>query len=128
MARSTPDLHFDLNSRLLQGRERRKLEQAAPDLESLLYDYPDLIIVVEGYSDDSGLIERNERLALRRADTVRRILLELSFPEERLYATGFGSRAPQCATADEVCRSSNRRVRFRAAQAAPAPKAGGKSQ
>jgi outer membrane protein OmpA-like peptidoglycan-associated protein len=81
MTRSTPDLHLDANSRVLKGRERRKL-------------------------------------ALQRADAVRRALLELSFPAECLYAVGVGSRPAQCATDHDACQRQNRRVYFRAAQTA----------
>jgi outer membrane protein OmpA-like peptidoglycan-associated protein len=125
MTRSAPDLRFDANSRLLKATERRKLAQAAPALESLLYDFPDLIIVIEGYSDDRGLLEYNDRLALERAEAVRRALLELSFPEQRLHAVGMGIRPGQCATDHAACRSRYRRVHFRAAQPALAQRMGG---
>ena len=117
MERAAPDLHFDLNSHVLRARERRKLAQIAPALQDILHDFPDLIIVIEGYCDDRGLVEYNQQLALERAEGVRRVLLNLSFPDDHLRTIGFSYRAPQCLTHDDRCRQENRRVHFRAAQA-----------
>ena len=54
MTREAPDLYFDLNSHVLRARERRKLDQIAPALQDMLHESPELIIVVEGHSDDRG--------------------------------------------------------------------------
>jgi outer membrane protein OmpA-like peptidoglycan-associated protein len=116
MTRAAPDLYFDVNSHVLQVRERRKLEQIAPAVQDILHDFPELIILIEGHSDDRGLHEYNQQLGLERADAVRRVFLNLSFPEDRVRAVSFGDRAPQCLTPDEACRQKNRRVHFRAAQ------------
>jgi outer membrane protein OmpA-like peptidoglycan-associated protein len=116
MARAAPDLYFGLNSHLLPGRERRKLAQIAPALQGILHDFPDLIIVIEGHSDDRGLTEYNQRLGSERANAVRRVLLNLSFPEDHVRAVSLGESARQCLTPDEKCRQKNRRVHFRAAQ------------
>ena len=121
MTHAAPDLYFDVNSHYLRARERHKLAQIAPALQDMLHDYPDLVIVIEGHSDDRGLIEYNDQLASERAEAVRRILLELSFPEDRLRTASFGHRAPQCLTHDEECRRKNRRVHFRAAHLATPP-------
>src|ERR1035438_8460554 len=119
MTREAPDLYFDLNSHVLRARERRKLDQIAPALQDMLHASPELVIVIEGHSDDRGLHEYNHELGLGRAEAVRHVLLDRSFPEERLRAVSFGDRAPQCLGPDEVCRQKNRRVHFRAAQAMP---------
>lgn len=72
------DLYFALNSHVLSARERRTLAQFTPALQDILHDFSDLIIVIEGHADDRGLLESNDRLALERAETVRRTLLSLS--------------------------------------------------
>jgi outer membrane protein OmpA-like peptidoglycan-associated protein len=116
MTRAARDLYFDVNSHYLRPRERRKLAQIAPALQDILHDFPDLIIVIEGYSDDYGEPEYNEGLARERAETVRQALRNLSFPEEHLRTASVGFRSPQCITPDDVCQQKNRRVHFRAAQ------------
>jgi outer membrane protein OmpA-like peptidoglycan-associated protein len=115
MNRTVPDLYFEVNSHVLDAGEQRKLAQVTQALEALLFDCPDLIIVIEGHSDDRGLIEYNDRLAMERAEAVRRVLLDMSFPDDRLRTASFGYRAPQCRTQDDACRQKNRCVHFRAA-------------
>ncbi len=117
MTRAVRDLYFEVNSHVLAAGERHKLAQVAPALQALPHDSPDLVIVIEGHSDDRGVIEYNDRLALERAEAVRRVLLNLSFPEDRLRTVSLGYRAPQCLTQDNPCRQTNRRVHFGAALA-----------
>jgi outer membrane protein OmpA-like peptidoglycan-associated protein len=116
MARVAPDLYFQPGSHILQPRERRKFDRIAPALEDLLHDFPGLVIMIEGHSDDRSLIEYNDRLAAERAGEIRRLLLELSFPEDRLRTARFVYREPQCQSRDDLCRQ-NRSVHFRPAQA-----------
>ncbi len=118
MTKAAPDLRFGFNSHILDARQRRKLAQIAPALEELLYDIPDLVIVIEGHADDYGLVGYNDRLALERAEAVRRYLQNLSFPKDRLRAVSFGHSAPEHATRDDA----NRRVHFRAAVEMPPPR------
>ena len=116
MTRAASDLHFDANSLYLRPRERRKVAQIAPALQDILQDYPDLIIVIEGHSDDRWESEYNDDLARERAEAVRQALRNLSFPEEHLRTATVGYRSPQCITPEDVCQQKNRRVHFRAAQ------------
>ena len=119
LAHTAPDLSFEFNSAVLRGRERRKLSQIAAALQDILHEDPDLIIIIEGYSDDRDVREYNDRLALERAETVQRALLNLSLPEDRLRTASFCYRAPQCPALDNQCRGKNRRVHFRVALALP---------
>jgi outer membrane protein OmpA-like peptidoglycan-associated protein len=119
VGRAAPDVYFDLNSHTLQPREHRKLAQSAEILRGILQHCSELIIVIEGHCDDRGATGYNERLGMERADTVRRVLLDLGFAERQLRTVSVANRAPRCTTQDELCRQKNRRVHFRAAQAVP---------
>lgn len=116
MAQAVPDVCFDINSHILRASERGKLDQIAGALEALLYDFPDLVIVIEGHADDRGLVEYNERLALERAEAVQRVLWNHSFPEDCLRIART-SLAAQCRTDAAACHKKNRCVHIRAAQA-----------
>ena len=124
MTSEAPYLYFDLNSHVLRARERRKLDQIAPTLKNMLHESRELIFVIGGHSDDQGRREYNQELGLERAEAVRRVLLNRSFPEDRVRAVSFGDRAPQCLTRDDVCRQKNRRVHFRATQTMPGARVG----
>jgi hypothetical protein len=59
----------------------------------------------------------DDRPSIRaRADAVRRALLDLSFPEDRLRIVSFSYCEPMCATPDDLCRQKDRRVHFGAAK------------
>ena len=119
MTQGAPDLYFRTDSHVPGRQERRKLTQIIPALQSVLHDYQDLVIVIEGYGDDSPRAEYNERIALERAGAVRRSLLSYSFPEERLMVAGFSCRDTERVAQREMFRRENRRVHFRAACICP---------
>lgn len=116
LARLAPDLHFDLSVHGLRERDREQLSRTTPQLRELLHDFPNLVIVVEGYCDDRGSTDYNLQLGRHRAEAVRQALVSFGFPADRLRSISFGDKRPQCFTHDEACRQKNRCVRLRAAQ------------
>ncbi len=112
-------MYFGADSHVPARREQLKLAQIIPALLNILHDYPDLLIVIEGYGDDSPRAEYNERIALERASAVRRILLSYSFPEDRLLVAGFSCREPERVAERDMFLRENRRVHFRAARICP---------
>lgn len=69
---------------------------------------PDLVII--GHTDRVGSIEDNDRLALRRAGTIRQIFEGRGVASESIQTAGRGEREPLVPTADEVAEARNRRV------------------
>jgi len=116
LARVSPEPHFDLSADSLRLRDHEELARVTPMLKDVLRDFPDLIIVVEGYCDDRGLTDYNVQLGKQRAEAVRRALVGFGFPADHLQSVSFGDTRPQCSTQDEVCRQKNRSVRLSAAQ------------
>lgn len=116
LARFAPDLYFDLSAHCLRERDREELNRVTPQLKELLRDFPDLIVVVEGYCDDRGSTDYNLQLGRQRTDAVRQALVSFGFPAGCLRSVSFGDKRPQCFTRDEACRLKNRRVHLRAAQ------------
>jgi hypothetical protein len=98
MTREAPDLYFDLNAHALRARERRKLDQIAPALQDMLHESPELIIVIEGHSDDRGLHEYNQESGLE----PRRGSAPSSEPQfSRKPRAGGQFRRPRAAVLDE---------------------------
>ena len=119
VAQAAPDLYFDQYSHVVG--ERHKLARLAPALLEVLAEYPELVIVIEGHADHHDLAhEYHDRLALERADAVRRVLLSVGFPKYRLRTVSFGDRAPGCPVLDDPCRRMNRSLLFRAVTQAAA--------
>ena len=67
-------------------------------------------ITVIGHTDRVGTNEANDVLSLRRAETVRNILLAAGLKAVRIESAGRGMREPLVPTADQVAEARNRRV------------------
>ena len=89
----------------------------APDFKAVLERllaavarYPAPEVTVIGHTDRVGSVEDNDRLSIRRAETVRDKLVQAGMDASMISVAGRGEREPALATADEVALADNRRV------------------
>jgi len=73
-------------------------------------DRPASEVMVIGHTDSVGRLEANDALSLKRAATVRDILVAAGVPEEKIEIAGRGEREPLIKLGDEVAEAQNRRV------------------
>jgi OOP family OmpA-OmpF porin len=99
-------LFFDFNRDKLTPEASKIVADIAKNAKDA--GYPKLTIV--GYTDLSGADAYNMSLSLRRAQSVRKALIALGVPADRLTAEGRGKADPLVATADGVREPQNRRV------------------
>lgn len=79
----------------------------------VLRRYPTLAVEIGGHTDAVGSDGYNQRLSERRADEVRRYLVERwQIAPERLTAVGYGESRPVATNGNETGRALNRRVEF----------------
>lgn len=113
---------FALNSDQLQPEGRQVLQSLIAPLSSYLQEH-DEILMVSGFTDNQPIHENNLRftdnweLSAQRALTVTRSLISEGISPDLLFAAAFGPQRPVASNADELGRSSNRRVEI-----APIPK------
>ena len=90
----------------LGSRGRVALEAQA----AWLVRYPNLSVIVEGHADDAGGIDHNLEVSQRRADVVRRRLIQMGVAPERVRVVAFGRARPiaECPAAE--CAAQNRRA------------------
>jgi OmpA-OmpF porin, OOP family len=69
-------------------------------------------VIIEGHTDDTGPAEYNDDLSRRRAESVRRALVERGVEPDRLEVRGMGERQPIAPNATPAGRAKNRRVEF----------------
>jgi peptidoglycan-associated lipoprotein len=69
---------------------------------------------VEGSCDERGTAEYNMHLGQRRADAVKRYLVNLGVPDMGVSTISFGKEKPVCMEHDESCWQKNRRAGIRA--------------
>lgn len=67
-------------------------------------------VMVIGHTDRVGSAEGNDKLSLKRAESLRDQLIEAGVPADKLEAVGRGERDPLVPTDDEVDEPKNRRV------------------
>jgi outer membrane protein OmpA-like peptidoglycan-associated protein len=66
--------------------------------------------LIEGYADNTGPNELNDKLSLQRANAVRKKLIEYGVDEKRVTAEGFGEDRPIAANDTAEGRQQNRRA------------------
>jgi outer membrane protein OmpA-like peptidoglycan-associated protein len=97
----------------------------APDAQKTMADLEkdlittDLLIEIDGHTDNTGDSAANVALSKARAATVKNWLTQKSsanFPDERFSVKGFGDTVPVATNDSEAGRSKNRRVEIKMGQ------------
>ena len=101
-------IHFDYDSYILTGETRRILEQNT----ALLKEKGNLNIQIEGHCDERGGIQYNIALGEKRANAVRRFLIDNGIPGERVTTISFGKERPINPASNEEAWNQNRRANF----------------
>ncbi|OLC74572.1 MAG: hypothetical protein AUH83_09640, partial [Deltaproteobacteria bacterium 13_1_40CM_4_68_19] len=84
------ELLFETDSAVLKPQAVQHLGELA----AVLVKYPDDQIQVLGFTDNSGSEQHNQELSARRAEAVRRVLVDRGIPEKRAQAIGMGEGQP----------------------------------
>jgi OOP family OmpA-OmpF porin len=79
-------------------------------LKAVLASWPAPHLVVVGHTDLAGAQTFNDRLSLRRAQTVAAFLVKEGIPVQQIETAGRGKREPLVRTADGIANPMNRRV------------------
>lgn len=103
-----PRIQFAWDSAKLDSAQTAVL---ADVVKSLLAD-KSYDVKIEGHASSEGQVEHNNKLAQKRADSVRNFLIANGVDGKRLTAAGFGSRVPVADNKTEAGRVQNRRVEF----------------
>ena len=100
------DVYFDFKTARLSADAVRLLQEKAA-----LMDHASVwVALVQGHSDRQGPAEYNKVLAQRRADAVKRFLVELGVPEASIKVVAIGPDGALCDEPTKECQQLNRRV------------------
>jgi peptidoglycan-associated lipoprotein len=110
------DAYFDYDKSDIRSDARDALTHDATALKSILSDFPNATISVEGNCDERGSAEYNIGLGDRRAASAKDFLVQLGVPGDRLKTISYGKERPVCTEHDESCWQRNRHVHFSASQ------------
>jgi len=101
-----PDSDQDGDLDTITTGSRPALDRAA----SVMVTYPGIRIEIQGHTDDEGDPLLNEALSLRRAEAVRKYLIQAGVPAQRLRAAGFGGSKPIAENRTAAGKAKNRRI------------------
>lgn len=110
------DVTFDTNSTEVRPGLYSEINRVA----SVLNQYPDTLIRVEGHTDSRGSDTYNMDLSMRRAEAVKNLLRQRGVAGNRIEVVGFGETMPVATNDTEAGRQRNRRVEIKIA---PQPEA-----
>jgi peptidoglycan-associated lipoprotein len=103
---------FDYDKATLTAEERGKLMANIDWMKK----YPKVKMTIEGHCDFRGSNEYNLSLGERRANTVKRVLIDNGIADNRLATVSFGEEKPLVQGESEAAMSKNRRANFVPAQ------------
>ncbi len=101
-------VNFDFDKSALTDEARRKLDSAFVSPASHAQGLA--VIALEGHTDSIGPEAYNQRLGLARAETVKRYLMKLGIPAERINVVSYGETRPAAPNTTREGRALNRRV------------------
>jgi outer membrane protein OmpA-like peptidoglycan-associated protein len=100
------DVYFDFKSTRLRADSVRLLQEEA----AVVARSGDWVVLVQGYADRQGPVEYNRRLAQRRAEEVKRFLVELGLTDSAIKVVTIGPDGALCDDPGPECQRLNRRV------------------
>ncbi len=101
-------IHFAHNSSNIAKSSYQHLDQ----IRTILKECSKNLIVINGYSDNSGEAKYNQRLSQQRANKIRAYLISKGINRESIKAFGHGAENPIASNATKEGREKNRRIEF----------------
>jgi peptidoglycan-associated lipoprotein len=115
------DAYFDYNQATIRPDALTALETDSTELRSILAQYPDYKLTIQGHCDERGSTEYNLGLGDRRAEVAKDYLVQVGIPAGQLSVISYGKERPVCTEHDETCWQRNRRVHIVAMAQQPQP-------
>jgi len=84
------DALFDFNKSVIRGDAKAKLDDLVGKVKSVNLE----VVIAIGHADRIGSVRYNQKLSLRRADSVKAYLVSKGVPANRIYTEGKGKSQP----------------------------------
>ncbi|GAB4026982.1 OmpA family protein [Spirosoma koreense] len=88
-------------------------QEQLTNIAYILKEYPNVHIILGGYTDNTGSAAVNKKLSQERAESVMDQLVKLGVDRSRLEAEGYGQEHPVASNDTEAGRAENRRIAIR---------------
>lgn len=100
------DILFDSGKSVLKADAKTNLSQMA----DIMKKYPENVLAINGYTDNTGSSKVNDELSKKRAEAVRSQLVASGLPASVISTNGMGSANPIATNDTSSGRQQNRRV------------------
>jgi outer membrane protein OmpA-like peptidoglycan-associated protein len=102
-------IFFDFGKDSIRKQSTKVLDQAA----RIFNEFPGLKVEISGHTDDVGKSDYNKDLSRRRAESVKRFLVDKGVKAERITTRGAGPDEPVADNTSAKGRAKNRRIEFK---------------
>lgn len=103
---ATHGILFDTGSDNIRAESTPTLKE----MVAMLNEHPDLSLTIEGHTDNVGDAQANVALSAKRAEAVKKYLVDQGVGADRLTTKGLGASKPAASNATAEGRQENRRV------------------
>ena len=100
------DAFFDFDKAVLKPAGKEKLDELVANLKGLNLE----VIIAVGHTDSVGSVAYNQKLSVRRAESVKAYLVSKGVEANRVYTEGKGKSQPVADNKTAAGRAKNRRV------------------
>src|SRR5450830_1554075 len=100
------DAFFDFDKAVLKPAGKAKLDELVTNLNGLNLE----VIIAVGHTDSVGSVAYNQKLSVRRAESVKAYLVSKGVEANRVYTEGKGKSQPVADNKTAAGRAKNRRV------------------
>ncbi|WP_396435593.1 outer membrane protein OmpA [Limnohabitans sp.] len=100
------DAFFDFDKSVLKAEGKAKLDDLVGKVKGINLE----VIIAVGHTDSTGPDAYNQKLSVKRAETVKAYLVSKGIEKNRVYTEGKGEKQPVADNSSSAGRSKNRRV------------------
>jgi OmpA-OmpF porin, OOP family len=100
------DVLFDFDKSVLKAEGKRKLDDLAAKVRGINLE----VVIAIGHTDSIGSDAYNQKLSVRRAESVKSYLVSKGVEPNRIYTEGKGEKQPVASNKTKDGRQKNRRV------------------
>ena len=100
------DAFFDFDKSVLKAEGKAKLDDLVGKVKGINLE----VIIAVGHTDAVGVDAYNQKLSVKRADSVKAYLVSKGIEKNRVYTEGKGEKQPVADNKTSAGRSKNRRV------------------
>lgn len=105
--RTTLNVEFDFDKATIKKGYYKDID----DLVTVMKQYPDLNVEIDGHTDSIGKAAYNKKLSQKRAEAIKKYMVEKGgIDAKRLTAVGYGEDKPIASNKTKEGRQKNRRV------------------